>query len=100
MSDSDILDEAPTDLWIRPEPPEPPRRRSPPPPPVPKRRRSPHIIRRRVPTEPAIAPNPMSGRSCMLNLVDDLGALAAELHVEGKLDAIREAVVGEEPTDA
>jgi hypothetical protein len=32
----------------------------------------------------------------MLNLVDDLAALAAELHAEGKL----EGVVDEEPTDA
>src|SRR5262249_29296054 len=97
MKDSDILDEAPTDLWIRPDPPATPRRR---PPPVPKRRPSPHIVRRRVPTEPAVAPTPMSGRSCMLNLVDDLGALAAELHVEGKLDAIPELDVDEEPTNA
>ena len=70
MKNSDILDEAPTDLWIRPDPPENPRRRSVP---VPKKRPSAHIIRRRQPTEPAVAPSPMSGRSCMLNLVDDLG---------------------------
>jgi hypothetical protein len=97
MKESDILDEAPTHLWIRPEPPANSRRR---PPPVPKRRSSPHIVRRRQPTEPAVAPNPMSGRSCMLNLVDELGALAAELHMEGKLDAIPELDVDEEPTDA
>jgi hypothetical protein len=36
----------------------------------------------------------------MLNLVDDLGALAAELHAEGKLDAIPELDLDEEPTDA
>jgi hypothetical protein len=36
----------------------------------------------------------------MLKLVDDLGALAAELHIEGKLDTIPELDVDEEPTDA
>jgi hypothetical protein len=36
----------------------------------------------------------------MMNLVDDLAALAAELHVEGKLEGIAEGTVDEEPTDA
>jgi len=36
----------------------------------------------------------------MMNLVDDIAALAAELFVEGKLDGIGGRDVDEEPTHA
>jgi hypothetical protein len=89
--ENDVEDEGPTDLWIRPDPPA----RRPPPPRTPARRiASPHVIRR---SEPERA---VSGRACMMNLLDDIAAFAAELFVEGKLDRIGAPDIDEEPTHA
>ncbi len=91
MIEDDVENEGPTDLWIRPDPPA----RRPPLPRTPSRRAaSPHVIRRSE-RERAV-----SGRACMMNLVDDIAEFAAELLVEGKLDRIGEGVIDEEPTDA